>query len=293
MRAERTALGRVGVWSRELRFHPDRSAAREAAAELEALGYGALFIPDVGGDVLGAVGEMLGATTRIAVATGILNIWMHDAASVASGVAGLEGADRVLVGLGASHAAVVDANVPGRYARPLSKMRSYLDELDAAKPSLPASDRILAALGPRMLELARSRAGGAHPYLVTAGHTARAREILGPDRLLAPEQGVVLTHDLEYGRDIARAHVADYLRLPNYVANLRRLGFGDGDLAGSGSARLVDALVVYGDEQRVAARVGEHLGGGADHVCIQVVGQRDEALAIDAWRRLAPALTTL
>jgi probable F420-dependent oxidoreductase len=293
MPAGPTSLGRVGVWSRELRFQPDRGAARDAAGELEALGYGAIFIPDVGGDVLGAVAEMLGATATIAVATGILNIWMHDAGEIAAGVARLEGRERLTVGLGASHAAIVDAEEPGRYARPLSKMRSYLDELDAAQPPLPAPNRILAALGPRMLELARERAAGAHPYLVPVEHTARAREILGPDRLLATEQGVVLAADAERGREIARAHVAPYLELPNYVANLRRLGFGDEDLDPGPSARLLDALVAYGDEARIAARVAGQLAAGADHVCIQVVGQSGEALAREQWRRLAPALTGL
>jgi probable F420-dependent oxidoreductase len=291
--ATRTSLGRVGVWSRELRFQPDRGAARDAAAELEQLGYGAIFIPDVGGDVLGAIAEQLDATTTIAVATGILNIWMHDAAEVAAGVAGLAARDRLLVGLGASHAAVVDAGAPGRYAKPLSAMRGYLDALDAVTPALPPSGRMLAALGPRMLELARDRAAGAHPYLVTVEHTAQARAILGPDRLLAPELSVALDDDLSRARDRARAHLADYLALPNYTGNFRRLGFGDADLVGTGSDRLVDALVAYGDEERIAARVAEHLAAGADHVCIQVVGQADEALAREQWRRLAPALTAL
>jgi probable F420-dependent oxidoreductase len=293
MPAGPATLGRVGVWSRELRFHPDRGAAREAAGELEALGYGAIFIPDVGGDVLGAVAEMLDATSTIAVATGILNIWMHDAGEIAAGVARLDGRERLLVGLGASHAAIVDAENPGRYARPLSKMRSYLDELDAARPALPVATRILAALGPRMLGLARERAAGAHPYLVPPEHTARAREILGGDRLLATEQGVVLDTDLERAGELARAHVAPYLELPNYAANLRRLGFGDDDLDAGPSARLVDALVAYGDEARIASRVAEQLAAGTDHVCIQVVGQSDEALALEQWRRLAPALTEL
>lgn len=293
MRAERTSLGRVGVWSRELRFQPDRAAAADAALELEALGYGALFIPDVGGDVLGAVQELLTATSTIAIATGIINIWMHDASAIAAGVSQLTDQERMLAGLGVGHAANVDVGAPGRYVRPLSKMRDFLDELDGARPSLPVPNRILAALGPRMLELSRDRAAGAHPYLVPSEHTARARQILGPDCLLAPEQGVVLTDDPARGREIARAHVADYLRLPNYVANLRRLGFSDEDVAGNGSPRLVDALVVYGEEQRIAERVAEHLHAGADHVCIQVVGQRDEALAVEDWRRLAPALTEL
>jgi probable F420-dependent oxidoreductase len=286
VRATRTALGRVGVWSRELRFNADRGAARDAAAELEALGYGALWIPDVGGDVLGAVGEMLDATSSIAVATGILNIWMHDAEAIASGLAALPGGERFLLGLGASHAAVVDA-----YAKPLTAMREYLEALDAA--GLPASDRILAALGPKMLDLSRDRAGGAHPYLVDVAHTAAARERLGADKLLAPELSVAFSDDLDAARAAAHAHVADYLALPNYANNFRRLGYGDEDFAGGGSDRMVDALVAYGDEARIAARVAEHLAAGADHVCVQVVGQTDEALAREQWRRLAPALTSL
>jgi probable F420-dependent oxidoreductase len=286
VRATRTALGRVGVWSRELRFNDDRGAARDAAAELEALGYGALWIPDVGGDVLGAVGEMLDATSSIAVATGILNIWMHDAGAIASGLAALPGGDRFLLGLGASHAAVVDV-----YAKPLTAMREYLEALDAA--GLPASDRILAALGPKMLDLSRDRAGGAHPYLVDVAHTAAARDRLGDDKLLAPELSVAFSDDLDAARALARAHVAGYLELPNYANNFRRLGYSDEDFAGGGSDRLVDALVAYGDETRIAARVAEHLAAGADHVCVQVVGQTDEALAREQWRRLAPALTSL
>jgi probable F420-dependent oxidoreductase len=293
MRADRDALGRVGVWSRELRFQPDRAAACAAAAELETLGYGALWIPDVGGDVFGAVGEMLGATTRIAVATGIINIWMHEPASVAAQSAELAGADRFLCGLGAGHAKDIDINQPGRYRRPLTVMRDYLDGLDAAQPPLPAQERILAALGPKMLELSRDRAGGAHPYCVSVSHTERAREILGPDRLLAPEQGVILTDDPVAGRELARANVALYLGLPNYVANFERMGFDERDWAGGPSDRLVDALIVYGDEATIAERVAAHLAAGADHVCVQVIGMTDEALAVEQWRRLAPALTSL
>ena len=274
-------IGRVGIWSRELRFHADRAQALDAAAELEELGYGALWIPDVGGDVLGAARELLGATRAITLATGILNIWMHDAAEVASGAAAL-GA-RFLLGLGASHSAVVDAQEPGRYGRPLSTMAAYLDALDAH--ALGPSQRILAALGPRMLELARDRAAGAHPYLVTPEHTALAREALGADALLAPEQAVTL----EGGLEEARAFVADYLRLPNYVNNLRRLGFDDSDLAGAPSDRLVRALVATGGPEEIARRVALHHAAGADHVTVQVIGA-GETLPREAWRELAPAL---
>ncbi len=271
-------IGRVGVWSRELRYHGDRGAARDAAAELESLGYSALFIPDAGGDVFGACAEMLDATRSVPVLTGILNIWMHPASSVAAGAAAL--GPRFVLGLGASHASLVGED---RYSRPLSTMRAYLDELDAAG----GGERFLAALGPRMLALARDRGIGAHPYLVTVAHTESARAVLGPDRLLAVEQGVVLARD----REPARAHVAPYLGLPNYVASFRRLGFGDADLADGGSDALVDALVAWGDEDAIAARVRAHLDAGADHVCIRVVDAVDDAPPVQSWRRLAPALT--
>lgn len=277
-------LGRVGVWSNRLRYHEDRAAVADAAAELDELGYGALWLPDVGGDVLGDVEHVLDATRRCAVATGILNIWMHEAAAVAQGRAAIEERHpgRFLLGLGASHAAVVEA-----YRRPYSSMVGYLDALDAADPPVAPGDRVLAALRPRMLELSRDRAAGAHPYLVPVEHTRHARERLGPDRLLAPELGVIL--DPVDGLAAARAHVADYLQLPNYVRNLEHVGFGPDDLRDGGSERLVRALVAWGDEDAIAARVQEHLDAGADHVCVQVLGV-DEPLPRDVWRRLAPAL---
>jgi probable F420-dependent oxidoreductase len=287
----RTQLGRVGIWSRELRFHADRGQAIDAAAELEELGYGALFIPDVGGDVLGAVEELLAATRTIPLATGILNIWMHDAAEVAAGVAAIarRHGERFLLGLGASHEAVVDAEGPARYGRPLSVMRAYLDALDGQPQPVPRSRRMLAALGPRMLELARERSGGAHPYLVPPEHTRFAREILGAERLLAPELSVLLESDPGRALERARAFVADYLRLPNYTNNLRRLGFDDGDLGGAGGDRLVRSLVAFGDEQVIADRVDAHHAAGADHVALHVIGA-GETLPREDWRRLAQAL---
>lgn len=289
-------LGRVGIWSRELHFQPDRAEAHDAAAELEALGYGTLWIPDVGGDVLAVVRELLDATDSVALATGILNIWMHDAAEVATDharIAAEYAARTFALGLGASHAPVVDADAPGRYGKPLSAMRAYLDALDASEPALPAPGRLLAALGPKMLALARDGAAGAHPYLVPPEHTRRAREILGPDRVLAPEQSVLWEPNRERGLAVARAHVADYLALPNYANNLRRLGYTDEDLSGGGSDRLVTDLVAFGDEETVAARVAEHLAAGADHVCVSVIGVQDDALPREQWRRLAPALVAI
>jgi probable F420-dependent oxidoreductase len=288
-------LGRVGIWSRELRYHPDRAARAAAAAELEDLGYAAIFIPDAGGDVLGDVEHLLAATRRMPFATGILNIWMHDPAEVASRRERLVArfGPRFLLGLGSSHAPLVESVLRVPYARPYAKMAEYLDALDGAAAPVPAPMRMLAALGPRMLSLARARAAGAHPYLVPPEHTAAAREALGPDSLLAPEQAVVLGTDPRLSREKARAFVHDYLALPNYVRNLRRLGFTDDDLCGRASDRLVDALVAHGDEDAIAARVRAHHDGGADHVCIYVFGGADEAFPLDAWRRLAPALTSL
>ncbi|MDO8211149.1 LLM class F420-dependent oxidoreductase [Conexibacter sp. CPCC 206217] len=290
-----SSIGRVGIWSNGLRYSEDRAAIADAAAELEQLGYDALFLPDVGGDVLGDVEHVLDATREVAVVTGILNIWMHDAGAIAAGIADLETRHpgRFTVGLGASHAAVVDAEGrEPRYGRPLSAMKAYLDGLDAGPTPVPQERRILAALGPKMLELSRDRAGGAHPYLVPVQHTRIARETLGPDRLLAPEVSVVLDDDPASGFERARAFVADYLALPNYVNNLLRLGFTEQDVADGGSERLVKALVAYGDEEAIAAGVAEHHAAGADHVAVQVVGVPNGTLQLDIWRRIAPALVS-
>jgi probable F420-dependent oxidoreductase len=288
-------LGRVGIWSRELRYNPDLGARAAAAAELEELRYSAIFIPDAGGDVLGAAEHLLAATRHVSIATGVLNIWMHDPAEVASRRADIRArfGRRFLLGLGSSHAPLVEASARGPYARPYSRMEAYLDGLDAATAPVPAAERMLAALGPRMLSLAAARAGAAHPYLVPPEHTELARRILGCGPVLAPEQAVVLDTDRRRGRERARAFVSDYLGLPNYVRNLRRLGFGDDDLHGGGSDRLVDALVARGDEEAIAARVRAHHDAGADHVCVYVFGSGDERFPLGQWRRLAPALTSL
>ncbi len=284
-------LGRLGVWSGALRYG-DRGAAREATAELEELGYGAAWLPGgVGGDIFDAADALLGATTRMVVATGIVNLWMHEAAETAARHAALVGAHpgRFLLGLGVSHQPLVDANDPGRYRRPLEAMRRYLDELDAAVPSVPVAERALAALGPRMLELARDRSRGAHPYFVTPEHTRAARTVLGPATLLAPEQAIAFTSDPDMGRALARGHMEIYLRLPNYVSNLRRLGFDDDDFRDGGSDRLADAIVAWGDGPAIMRRVQDHWDAGADHVCIQVLTAEPAVLPEAEWRRLAAA----
>jgi probable F420-dependent oxidoreductase len=262
------------------------------AAELEQLGYSALWIPDVGGDLFTSVELLMNATQRTTIATGILNLWMHSAEETAQRHTRLTAAhgDRFLVGIGVSHQALIDRKEAGTYAKPLSAMRAYLDGLDAAVQPLPRDRRVLAALGPKMLELARDRSAGAHPYNVTPEHTAIAREALGPDALVATELAVALTKDSSLARAAGRQHLAIYLDLPNYTNNLLRLGFTDDDFTNGGSDRLIDALVAWGDESAIAARVQEHRDAGADHICIQVVNEGAGAPR-DQWRALAPALT--
>jgi probable F420-dependent oxidoreductase len=283
----------TGIWSSELRRHEDAGAVAAAAAELEDLGYTALWVPGgAGGPILEDVERLLGATRDVVVATGILNVWMHDPLDVAATRAYLDGEfpGRFLLGLGISHAPIVDADEPGRYARPLATMSAYLDALDATDPPVPKDARVLAALGPKMLELARDRTAGAHPYLTTPEHTQRAREILGPGPLLAPEQGVVLADDIATARQIARGQVKRYLGLPNYVNNWRRLGFEEADFVDGGSDRLVDALFALGTAEAARARVRQHMDAGADHVCVQVITDGPGRLPLEEWRALAEVL---
>lgn len=288
-------LNGIGIWSGQLR-HGERAEKREAAAELEELGYTAAWIPDVGGDVFGALRDLLDSTTTLVAATGILNLWMHSVQEVGDGFAALESdhAGRTLLGIGVSHHLLIDQTHPGEYTKPLAKTRAYLDELDATTPTVPPDRRVLAALGPKMLELARERAGGAHPYIVTPEHTAEARAALGDGKLLAPEQHVVLQTDPERARAVARQSLSVYLQLPNYVNNWRRLGFREGDFDDGGSDRLIDHVVVWGDEATIAARVQAHLDAGADHVCVQAItGTEHSELSRAEWRALAPALVGL
>ncbi|GAA1858954.1 LLM class F420-dependent oxidoreductase [Pseudonocardia ailaonensis] len=283
-----TAIGRVGVWSGEIaRAEPHEAAS--AAALAEQAGYGAVWLP--GGSTsapFAVVAEILAATTRLVAATGVLNIWNHTATGLATAHRSLRArhGDRFLLGMGVSHAPVVDRAEPGRYASPLRVLASFLDGLDAGG-AVPASERVLAALGPKMLALAAVRAAGAHPYHVTPEHTRFAREILGRDPLLAPEQAVVLEKHPARARGLARQHLAVYFGLPNYVRSWRRQGFGDDDLCGGGSDRLVDALVPWGSAAHVGRRVSEHFDAGADHVCVQVIGDADGSVPIREWTELA------
>ncbi|MGO8825341.1 MAG: TIGR03620 family F420-dependent LLM class oxidoreductase [Acidimicrobiales bacterium] len=279
-------LGRVGVWwSGSWRVADDPT--RNAAQELESLGYATLwssgrFDPGLSPHFA----RLLGSTARVTVASGIVSVWAGAAGDVGPAVAALEEQfpGRFLLGIGASHAPAVE-----NYNHPYAHVVAYLDALDALDVPVPPERRVLAALGPRMLGLAAARAAGAHPYFVPVEHTARARGILGRGPLLAPEVAVVLETDATRAREQARAYAATYLHLPNYTNNLRTLGFGDDDIGGGGSDRLIDAVIPWGDVATIASRVREHHDAGADHVCVQVVAGR-EAFPLDRYRELAPAL---
>jgi probable F420-dependent oxidoreductase len=279
-------LGRIGVWWSGTWRDPDHPEI-DVAAELESLGYGALWSSgrfDAG--LAPHFEKLLAATEHVSVASGIVSIWTGAPGDVGPAVAALEERfpGRFLLGIGTSHSVVV-----ADYSRPYSKTVAYLDALDALATPVPPERRILAALGPRMLELAAARSAGAHPYFVPVEHTARARAILGPGPLLAPEVAVVLETDPARARELARGYAATYLQLPNYTENLRALGFGDDDLDPPGSDRLIDAVIPWGDVPSIAAAVAAHRDAGADHVCVQVVADRG-AFPLDGYRRLAPTL---
>jgi probable F420-dependent oxidoreductase len=290
-------LGRVGLWTAALDQLP-ATRAREVAAELETMGWSAIWLPEaVQRDPFVHAALLLSATERLVVATGIASIYARDPMAMRSAWDSLSEAfpGRFLLGLGVSHRPLVEDLRGGEYLPPISAMREYLERIDASLYlSVPPPDppqRVLAALGPKMLELARERADGAHPYLVTPEHTASARAILGPDRLLAPEQKVVLETDPARARAIARESLAYYVPgLPNYVNNLRRLGFTDDDFGDPLSDRLVDALVAWGSVDTIAARVRAHHDAGADHVAVHVLPMNDTERVLADWWTLAAVL---
>lgn len=292
----RIGTGKWGVWFGGFDTHP-ATTLRSTAQELENAGWGCLWIPESSGrDAMVTSAILLEATSRLTVATGIAQIQArHPLTTVAAQQSLAEASDgRFLLGLGVSHAPLVTGARSLPYDKPLTTMRGYLEAMEEApyrgpRPAAP-SPRVLAALGPRMLELAASHADGAHPYLVTPDHTARAREILGPDALLAPEQTVVIDDDAHSARDLARRWLGVYLDLPNYANNMVRMGFGESDLSGP-SNRLVDAIVAHGDVETVAARCRAHLDAGADHVAIQVLADADRStIPAPQWRALAATL---
>lgn len=255
-------LGQIGIWQRAADLTP------ELAAEVERLGYGSIWIGGSPGGDLGIVEDLLDATDHIAVATGIVNVWKDDAAVIAAAYHRIAARhpDRFLLGIGIGH-----PEATREYRQPYATLVSYLDQLDEA--GVPKDARALAALGPKVLALSAARSAGAHPYLTTPEHTRWARQLLGAGPLLAPEQKVVLDTDAERARAIARRAVANpYLRLTNYVGNLRRLGWTDADVANDGSDRLIDALVAQGDAADISRGVTAHLQAGADTVTVQALG---------------------
>jgi probable F420-dependent oxidoreductase len=288
----------VGLWTFQLDLQP-ANAARETAAELEELGYPALWLPEaVGREPFVNSALLLGATRNLVVGTGIASIWSRDAMSMAMGQLSLSEAfpDRFVLGIGVSHQPMVDLVRGHTYDKPLAKMSAYLDAMDQAiyvAPRPEATTRVLAALGPKMLALSAAKGQGAHPYFVPVEHTVMAREVLGEGPLLCPEQAVVLDTDPETARAAARQHMGTYLTLPNYTNNLRRLGWTDADLGDGGSDRLVDAIVAWGDEDAIRDRVRAHLDAGADHVAVQVLDASPAALPLPQWRALAPALLSI
>jgi probable F420-dependent oxidoreductase len=265
-------LGRFGVWT-GWAVDPDK------AVEIEKLGYGALWLGGSPAADLSMVEPILERTESLSVATGIVNVWSAPADEVATSYHRIEEAypGRFLLGIGVGHPEHTQ-----QYQKPYAALVSYLDELD--KHTVPTSRLVIAALGPKVLELSARRSAGAHPYLTTPEHTAQARNLVGTSVFLAPEHKVVLSTDPEAARELGRQSVGFYLGLSNYVNNWKRLGFTDADVAEPGSDRLIDAVVAHGSPTDVAARLNEHLDAGADHVTIQVLG---------GWDNLIPTLTEL
>jgi probable F420-dependent oxidoreductase len=288
--------GPVGIWTHCFDL-VSTEVGRSVIAELDQLGYGAVWIPEaVGREALTEAAILLSEPGDIVVATGVANLWARDAMAMNAGLKSMTEAfpGRFLLGIGVSHQPAVDYLRGQQYEKPMARMRGYLDAMDSAlylaKEPRQTPQRMLAALGPKMLELAAERSAGAHTYFVPVEHTAIAREILGPDPLLCVEQGVVVESDPEIARRLARRHMAIYLGLPNYTNNLKRLGWTDADLADGGSDALVDALVVWGDLDAVIGRIAAQHDAGADHVCLQVFVEDENAVPIEVWRELAEAL---
>jgi len=288
-------LGRIGIWTGALDAL-DLPAARDAVVELEAQGWGSLWFGEAyGREALSAAQLYLSASERMVVGTGIASIYARDAMAAAGAGRLLHAAypDRFVLGLGVSHAPLVERMRGHSYGKPVAAMGDYLTALAAAPHLAAGADAlppvVVAALGPRMLEVSRDQAQGAHPYLVTPEHTARARATLGPDRLLVVEQSVVVEDDEDTWRARAHWHLEIYTGLPNYRASWSRLGYGDDDAVRGGSERLKGALVTRGLEA-TAARVQEHLDAGATTVVLQVLGTDVGDVPSEGWRRAAEAL---
>jgi probable F420-dependent oxidoreductase len=287
-------LGRVGIWS----FALQRMRATdeiEAARDLESFDFPATWIPESLGskDVLVHSALLLANTNNTVIATGIANIHARDPMAMANGARALGDAyrNRFVLGIGVAHAPSVQMR-GGEYKNPLEQMRAYLDAMDGAQYAAPLAEQpvplVLAALGPKMLELAAERTDGAHPYFVPVEHTPVARNHIGPEACLATEVTAVLTTDRSAGLDIARAFAKHYLVLPNYANNLRRLGWAEADIDNASDA-IIDAVVAIGDIDAIVKRVQDHLEAGADHVCVQVRAEKSNDPSIEAYRELAAA----
>jgi len=291
-------LGRIGVWTPQLGTLP-ASVTREAVPEIEALGYGAIWYPEgVTKEAMAQAALLLAAGNEIVVAPGIANIWARDPMAMINGARTLVEAfgDRFLLGIGVSHSPTV-ARRGHDYRRPLTAMKQYLDAMAEAPYFGPHPPRepsmVLAALGPKMLQLSAERTWGAHPYFVPVEHTSFARSELGTGPLLAPEQAVVLSEDPAEARAIAREHAHRYLGLDNYRNNLLRMGWSQADVADDGSDAIIDSVIAWGDLAAIQARVAAHFEAGADHVCVQVLNGQPERFPLEELRRLAPALLEL
>ncbi|MBI2781490.1 MAG: TIGR03620 family F420-dependent LLM class oxidoreductase [Chloroflexi bacterium] len=298
-RALAARLGRVGVWN----FALQRLGARDEGAairEYERLGYRAVWMPESLGskEVFAHASILLAASERVVVAPGIASIYARDPMAMANGARAVAEAfpGRFVLGIGVSHAPSV-AMRGGSYGKPVETMAAYLDGMAAASYAGPELGEpvplVLAALGPRMLELAATCADGAHPYFVPVEHTPIARATLGGEPCLAVEQTAVLTTDADEARRIGRAFAKHYLALPNYANNLRRLGWPDDDIANEGSDALIDAVIAWGDVDAIVARVKAHLDGGADHVCVQLRAESSSDPALAGYAELAAGLLAL
>jgi probable F420-dependent oxidoreductase len=289
-------LGRAGVWLGSMANLPAREF-RQAVAEIEAMGCGTIWIGEaIAREAMAASALILCSTSRLTVATGIANIWVRDATAMMNGARTLAEAwpNRFVLGIGVSHMPMVGAR-GHQYQKPLTAMRTYLDDMEKApyrppKPE-PPPPIVLAALGPKMLELARDRSAGAHPYFVPVEHTAEARRILGKDRLLAPEAAAVFAPDRETARSVGDRYMKTYLNLDNYRRNLERLGLPADELQSPGSDRVFDAMVAWGDEGQIAKKLQRHFEAGADHIAVQVLTSTPEKAPLDELRRLLPQIS--
>jgi probable F420-dependent oxidoreductase len=288
-------IGTIGIWQGVLDAHPT-PVVRDVVAELDERGWPCLWIPEtVSRDPFVSASIILGASRQMKVATGIASIWARDAMTTSNATKTLNEAydGRFLLGLGVSHHTITEWVRKHDYSKPYTRMREYLERMDKSlfkgvEPAEPPS-RVLAALGPKMLELSAEMADGCHPYFVPVEHTAIAREAVGPDKMVAVEQMVVLETDPSTARDIARKHMKIYLGLPNYANNLIRLGYDASEIEAA-SDRVVDAIVAWGSIDDVVSRVRAHQDAGASHVCVQVLQDDPVAIPRQAWSDLADAL---